>query len=279
MTAAELAARLGLRRAGNGWMGPCPACGYPKGLRLNQRGGKAMWWCASGCDRHTLTAAVLGDAPMIAPRNSDAVPNDDRRDLAARMAEEALSARGSIVEPYLAGRAIALPPEPVIRFLPNAKHAPTGRRFGCMLSVMHDAEGRIPAVHRTFLAPGGAGKAPVDPAKMTLGPTRGAAVRLWPAAERLVVAEGIETALAAAALLGVPAWAATSAGNLGDMLMLPDTVREVVIAADHDRPGREAAQRAATRWKAEGRVVKIAVPDKPGEDFADLAQARASRGR
>jgi phage/plasmid primase-like uncharacterized protein len=148
-----------------------------------------------------------------------------------------------------------------------------------MLTRIDDTAGRIAALHRTYLAPGGAGKAPVEPAKMTLGPTRGAAVRLWSAAERLIVAEGIETALAAAWLLRAPAWAATSAGNLGDMLVLPAIVREVIIAADHDAPGLAAAQRAAARWKGEGRVVKIAKPDQPGKDFADLAKARAAHGR
>ena len=34
------------------------------------------------------------------------------------------------------------------------------------------------AIHRTFLARDGGGKAPIDPAKMMLGPCRGGAVRL-----------------------------------------------------------------------------------------------------
>lgn len=280
MTGAEIAARLGLRRAGPGWAGACPVCGYKTGLRVNEKAGRALWWCAAGCERDALTAAVLGESGGGTVRSADgAPPNDDKRDLASRLWQDALPARGSIAESYITGRGLALPAEPVIRFLPNARHAPSGKRFGAMLARMDDAAGRIAAVHRTFLAPGGAGKAPVDPPKMTLGPTRGAAVRLWPAAERLIIAEGIETAIAAAALLCGPAWAATSAGNLGDTLTLPAVVREVIIAADHDAPGLAAAQRAAVRWKAEGRVVKIARPDQPGKDFADLVKARAPNGR
>jgi len=255
MNGAEIAARLGLRRAGHGWAGACPVCGYATGLRVNEKAGRALWWCAAGCDRDALTAAVLGEGAAPSAQAAGARPNDDKRDLAARIWQDALPARGSIAETYITGRGLALPVEPVIRFLENARHAPSGKRFGAMLARMDDAAGRIAAVHRTFLAPGGAGKAPVDPAKMTLGPTRDAAVRLWPAAERLIIAEGIETALAAAALLRGPAWAATSAGNLGDTLTLPAVVREVIIAADHDAPGLAAAQRAAARWKAEGRAV------------------------
>ena len=54
-----------------------------------------------------------------------------------------------------------------------------------MLALLHDLAGELVAVHRTFLAPGGAGKASVEPQRMTLGDVRGAAVRLYPAAPHL----------------------------------------------------------------------------------------------
>ena len=59
------------------------------------------------------------------------------------------------------------------------------------------ANGDAVAAPRTFLARDGRGKAPVEPQKMMLGPCRGGAVRLAPAAELLMVGEGIETCLAA----------------------------------------------------------------------------------
>ncbi len=52
--------------------------------------------------------------------------------------------------------------------------------------------------------------------------------------------------------------------------MLPREVRKVVIAADPDRTGREAAREAWIRWRGEGREVRIAVPDQEGRDFNDL---------
>jgi putative DNA primase/helicase len=193
----------------------------------------------------------------------------DRRALALRIWQAAAPAIGSPVMRYMAGRGISLPGGAPIRFDAAARH-PSGRRVGCMLALLSDAAGEPRAIHRTFLAPGGEGKAALEPQRMTLGPVAGSAVRLFPVAERLAVAEGIETALAAAVVLRLPAWAAVSAGNLGDALALPPEVREVVIAADNDPPGRAAAEKAARRWKAEGRRVRIALPQREGADFNDV---------
>jgi putative DNA primase/helicase len=145
-----------------------------------------------------------------------------------------------------------------------------------MIALLHDAAGRPVAVLRTFLHVGrdAVTKAKVDPVRMTLGSVRDAAVRLWPAAPRLVVGEGIETTIAAAALLRLPGWAAVSAGNLGEAMALPPVAREVVIASDNDFVGQREAERAARRWQAEGRTVRIATPDEPGADFADLLLQR-----
>jgi putative DNA primase/helicase len=100
------------------------------------------------------------------------------------------------------------------------------------------------------------------------------AIRLDTIAEELVIGEGIETSASAGRLLGLPAWAAISAGNLAAGLLLPAEVRRVVIAADADPSGERAARQAALRWQREGRSVRIARPDKSGRDFNDLLRAR-----
>ena len=51
--------------------------------------------------------------------------------------------------------------------------------------VTTGVDGTALAVHRTFLARDGGGKAPVDPQKMMLGPCRGGAVRLADPGARL----------------------------------------------------------------------------------------------
>ena len=55
-------------------------------------------------------------------------------------------------------------------------------------------------------------------------------------------------------------------------LALPDEVREIVIAADHDENGvgERAANAAAKRWHSEGRKVEITMPTSPGSDWLDV---------
>jgi hypothetical protein len=128
--------------------------------------------------------------------------------------------------------------------------------------------------HRTFLRDG-SGKAPIDPAKMMLGPCRAGAVRLGEPGEVLMVGEGIETCLAAMLATGHAAWAALSTSGLR-ALDLPESVSEVIVLADGDDPGEPAARDCALRWKRQGRCVRIARPPR-GMDFNDMLLGGAPR--
>jgi len=138
--------------------------------------------------------------------------------------------------------------------------------------VTHGATGSPIAVHRTFLARDGGGKAQVDPAKMMLGPCRGGVVRLGQPGAVLMAGEGIETCMAAMQATGNTAWAALSTSGLRS-LDLPHDARDVIVLADGDEPGEAAAQDCARRWKREGRRVRIARPPR-GMDFNDLLKSR-----
>jgi putative DNA primase/helicase len=174
----------------------------------------------------------------------------------------------------LTSRGIHLPVPGAIRWHSGLKH-PSGTILPAMVSLVTRGVDDVPlAIHRTFLARDGSGKAPVDPQKMMLGPCRGGAVRLAQAGDVLMVGEGIETCLAAMQATGHPAWAALSASFLRT-LNLPDDVRDVIIIADGDKAGEAAAGHAALRWKREGRRrVRIARPTK-GMDFNDMLMGRA----
>jgi putative DNA primase/helicase len=122
--------------------------------------------------------------------------------------------------------------------------------------VTRGSDGAQLAVHRTFLARDGAGKAPVSPAKMMLGPCRGGVVRLADAGTELMVGEGIETCLAAMQATGRPAWAALSTSGLR-ALDLPHDISDVIVLADGDEPGEAAACECASLGRPEGRTSMI----------------------
>ncbi len=158
-----------------------------------------------------------------------------------------------------------------LRFLADARH-PSGAKLPALVALVHDARGNACAVHRTFLRPDGSGKADIDPVKMSLGPIAGSAIRLDPPSPELIVGEGLETTASARFLLGKPAWSAIACGNLGWSLILPPEVRAVTVSVDRDRYGVRAAEAAARRWRAEGRIVDFVTPDVLGEDFNDVVR-------
>ena len=138
--------------------------------------------------------------------------------------------------------------------------------------VTNGADGTPLAIHRTFLARDGAGKAPIDPAKMMLGPCRGGVVRLADAGEMLMIGEGIETCLAAMQATGARVGGALDLWS--SALDLPEDVRDVIVLADGDEAGEAAARDCAMRWNRQGRRVRIARPPR-GFDFNDLLLGRA----
>ncbi len=146
-----------------------------------------------------------------------------------------------------------------------------------MVALVEHVEHGPVAIHRTYLAIDGSGKASFRSPRLSLGPVGGASVRLARAGEELVVAEGVETAASVMAATGVSAWAALSASGIERLVLPPLPLAEcVTIAADHDESGvgKRAAQSAAYRWIAEGRRVRIPMPPKPGTDFNDVLLGR-----
>ncbi|MDJ0391365.1 toprim domain-containing protein [Roseomonas sp. E05] len=293
MRAADLATRMNLRRAGAGaWRGACPACGYPGTFSLRERDGRTLWSCASCQDREALTGAVraaAGDdwtppAPQPAPQREGLSPAR-KSALAVAMWSEALRVEATPAETYLRARCVLEPwaafaePEvgPQLRFHPRTRHPEVDGMFPALLALVRRAtDGEAVAVHRTYLRPDGSGKAALEPDKASFGPIAGGVIMLHaaPATGSLLLAEGIETALSAAALLRAPAWACIAAGNL-ERLELPATARALIVAGDADTPGQRAAWTAGRRWEAEGRRVRVALPDTAGADFNDLLRARS----
>jgi putative DNA primase/helicase len=277
-----LARALGLRRSGNRYIGVCPACSYKNAFYVSAGDRQPLVFCHACQDIDAVVTALQrrglwgqsGSGAATTERTPS--PALTRAGLKAReLWIQAGPAPGSLVETYLRSRGIAVPIPATLRFLASAKHSPSGLILPAMIAAVTVWPERKPcAIHRTFLAADGHGKAAVDTSKMTLGPCRHGAVRLAEATEQLMIGEGIETCLAAMHATGQPAWAALSTSGMR-RLLLPPHVNEVIILADADAPGEAAAKDAAMRWVREGRRVRIARPPK-GKDFNDLLLETAS---
>src|SRR5262249_18021044 len=135
--------------------------------------------------------------PLPAP---SAKSNDQwKLEAAKKIWPECRSIAGTIAEVYLNSRAIALTDD-IISALPfhaGLKHPSGGIGPAMVALVKRGHDGKPLAIHRTYLAGDGIGKAPVEPQKMMLGPCHGGAVRLAEPSDVLMIGEGIETCLAA----------------------------------------------------------------------------------
>ena len=277
----DLASRFRLSRRPGGYGGDCPACGYADAFTARTtREGRTALHCFNGCERDTLhdaARAALGSGWTPPPRPNAALAQkarDSRQDAAQRLWQRSVPCPGTLAEMYMIRRGIGhIASSSALRFQSDCPH-PGGRRYPALIAQVLNGTGTMVAIHRTYLAPDGR-KAALDPPRASLGHLWGAAVCLDPCAPALVVGEGLESAASAGLVLSLPAWAALSAGNLC-ALVLPAAVRRVVVAVDHDDVGLRHADAAALRWRGEGRVVQLAMPDLPGQDFNDLVQARAA---
>jgi putative DNA primase/helicase len=137
-----------------------------------------------------------------------------------------------------------------------------------MLALAHNRNGVLRGVQLTKLRPDGSDKRGTECDRLTFGPYKGSACRLFkPTGDTLAVAEGVETALAFYTLRKVPTWATFGAANLA-AFEPPAGVRRLVIAADGDAPGMEAAQALFDRLRR--RVRCIIAPAPEGLDWLDV---------
>ena len=289
--AASIAKALGGRKAGGGWTARCPAHDdRTPSLSIREADdNKVLVRCHAGCDQERVIAALRGrglwaeNGRRSLSRMARRTPierkpdNDDAKRTQAALAiwQSAKPAQGTPVETYLASRGIRVPTPDALRFHAGLKH-PSGGIWPVMVAlVTNGADGTPIAVHRTFLARDGVGKAPVDPPKMMFGPCRDGAVRLADPSDVLMVGEGIETCLAAMLASGNPAWAALSTSG-------PARPRTAEGRARSDRAGRWRRSR-----RSGGAGLRLAV-EAPGParshrrpphgfDFNDLLLGRASR--
>lgn len=288
--------------------GPCPACGGQDRYTFDNRHQRGDFFCrqcgagdgfqllervhrwtfkealnqvisAAGLDGSSETPARTRSS--VAERSRDITPM-----IAKPPARVVALARSSCVLAdcpdamnYLASRGLwPLPPACGLRAHAGVEYWDGGQsvaRYPALIAEVRDIAGELVTLHVTHLQQGQkvSGREP----RKILSPLtgrEGCAVRLMPAVTTLGIAEGIETALAAAALEGVPTWAALNTSLLARFEPPPGLSR-LVIFADRDAPGLFAAGRLMERLQ--GRIpFELRVPPAPHKDFNDVAMSRAS---
>jgi len=201
--------------------------------------------------------------PRTDPQNEP--PHNVER--AQRLWHEGCDPRGTPAEEYLASRKLDLPAElcgTVLRYHPHCPWRTDDEVvfIPCLLATFTSiADNTVKAVHRIRLDE--PQRWPKTERRM-LGETRDAAIKLDVAGERLCVAEGVETAMAARQLGFSPVWAAGSARRF---LPIPG-VNELIVLGEHDEASRKAAAACALFWQDQGRSVSMAMPT-IGKDFND----------
>lgn len=144
--------------------------------------------------------------------------------------------------------------------------------FPAMVAPLVGSDGRLVALHRTYLTADGQ-KAAVPSAKKVTGPDgplAGTHIPLsMPARGVVGIAEGIETALAAMCASNVPTVAAYSACNLAAWKW-PAGVQRLMIFGDADKAGRDAADTLQARALAARLRCEVMTPMTEGADWCDV---------
>lgn len=181
---------------------------------------------------------------------------------------------GTLVEAYLRGRGItALHGCGSLRFHSRCyyrpdEHSPT-ETWPAMVAAVTDLSDKITGAHRTWLAPDGSGKAPIDIQRKAMGDLLGHAVRFGLSGDVLAAGEGIESVLSAREVMpSMSAAAALSAAHLA-AIQFHDALRRLYVVRDNDRAGDGARNTLIERANAVG-IEAISLSPMLGDFNEDL---------
>jgi putative DNA primase/helicase len=143
-----------------------------------------------------------------------------------------------------------------------------------MIAAVRDESGVV-AIHRTFLdlKPPRLARLPFP--KRALGRLGEGAVRLRPPVGGLLGwAEGIENAIAATQLTGIPCWATLGAERFAHVAV-PRAVRRLILFLDNDPGGRRAGRLAPDSFGSQALEIEARCPAAEGADWNDVLVGRA----
>lgn len=179
------------------------------------------------------------------------------RETARRLFAMSQAIGGTLADTYLRHRGIA-PGSALaaLRFHPRCYYRPEDQditeTWPAMIAAVTDLSGEVTGVHRTWLAPDGSGKAPIDTPRKAMGDLLGHAVRFGVPGEVMAAGEGIESVLSIREVLpGMAMAAALSAPHLA-AIAFPETLRRLYIVRDADPAGDWARDSLIERAAAAG---------------------------
>jgi putative DNA primase/helicase len=279
----EIVERLGGEWQRRGGMCRCPAHDdqIPSlSVRPGER--RLLFHCFAGCETGSviralsalrLTATSAGAASGEAAL-SPADPDRRNRGAAARLWAAAHPIARSPAAAYLSGRGLATQVSD-LRYHPRAPYGRCHRVIfrPALLAAVRDGSGLV-AVHRTFLDPRSASLADLPHPKRALGRLGAGAVRLRePQRGLLGWAEGIENAIAATQLTGIPCWATLGTERFA-RVALPPSVERLILFLDNDAGGRRAEKLAREAHAGAPVAIEVRYPRRPGDDWNDVLLAR-----
>lgn len=261
--------------------GPCPLCGGVDRFRWDDKDGHGTYYCGqcgpgpgimlvrkkhgwnhkTACDE--IDKIIGAGVPDPQPAKRASIVNN-------RAALDRIVAGATdpnIVRVYLKERGLKVVPG-ILMGHPSLPYHPQGN-YPAMVAPVTGPDGSLQSLHRTYMAD--------VPDRKKLMPCvdsiKGGAVRLFEVKDRMGIAEGIETAIAAAELFQIRTWAAISAGNM-EAFVPPADIRHLTIFADHDRNfvGQKAAHVLAHRL-AGSIDIDVKIPPAPG-DWLDVLNER-----
>ena len=268
---------FGGKWSGAGGMCRCPAHDdrTPSlSVRIGMR--NLLFHCFSGCETREVLAALHrgGRIPKSDRSAVDLLATEatgPTAEIIAQLWNAGRATEGTLAERYLLGRRIATN-NAQLRFHPRVQ---VGSRslatfHPALLAAIRDDSGVI-AVHRTLLDAETVGLARIDRPKRMLGRPLSGAVRLGEPNSVLGIAEGLETALSASALLDTPVWAVLGNERFGKV-SIPQTVRKLIVLPDRDAGGERAAALAQTQAR-DGLAIETRWPPAGANDWNDVAMA------
>lgn len=225
--------------------------------------------CLSFSDTLAKVSEIVGSGSAYEDAKVDAKKDNARKRLNDVWQSSKKLSGGDPVAKYLHARGLVLTPK-FVRFCPECYESETKTKLPAMVAMFVGTDGKPISIHRTYLD--GDKKANLKSPKKIMpaaGAMVGGAVRLFDQVDGAIgIAEGIETAIAAHQIAGIPTWAALTS-TLLEGFIPPDDIRKIVIFGDCDAnfTGQKAAYTLANRIHAD-RIIEVEFPP-DGKDWND----------